>query len=75
MTLLLAWSIGATWAQPAPLPLRTSPLLEEAVSERQRSEGAVFVKGAQITARPDMDLVVQGETSIRRPGLALSARK
>ena len=73
MALLLAWSIGATWAQPAPLPLRTSPLLEEAVSERQRSEGAVFVKGAQITARPDMDLVVQGETSIRRPGLALSA--
>ena len=73
MAVLLAWSIGASWAQPAQLSLRTSPLLEEAVSERQRSEGAVFVKGAQITARPDMDLVVQGETSIRRPGLALSA--
>jgi len=75
MAVLLAWSIGASWAQPAQLALRTSPLLEEAVSERQRSEGAVFVKGAQITARPDMDLVVQGETSIRRPGLALSANR
>jgi LPS-assembly protein len=50
-----------------------SPLLEETVSDRQRSEGAVFVKGAQMTARPDMDLVVQGQASIRRPGLALSA--
>jgi LPS-assembly protein len=48
-------------------------LLEEAVSERQRSEGAVFVKGKRITARPDMDLVIQGQASIRRPGLALSA--
>lgn len=73
LALLLAWGIGATWAQPAQLTLRTSPLLEETVSDRQRSEGAVFVKGAQITARPDMDLVVQGETSIRRPGLAVSA--
>ena len=48
-------------------------MLQEKLSERQRSEGAVFVKGAQITARPDMDLVVQGESSIRRPGLALRA--
>ena len=71
--LLLAWSVGASWAQPPNLNLRSSPLLEETVSERQRSEGAVFVKGAQMTARPDMDLVVQGQASIRRPGLALSA--
>jgi LPS-assembly protein len=73
MALLLACSASASWAQVTQLPLRSSPLLEEKVSERQRSEGAVFVKGAQITARPDMDLVVQGDTSIRRPGLALSA--
>ena len=68
-------TLGASWAQaqPASLPLRRSPLLEEKVSERQQSEGAVFVKGAQITARPDMDLVVQGQASIRRPGLAVSA--
>jgi LPS-assembly protein len=71
--LLLAWSISVSWAQPANLTLRSSPLLEETVSERQKSEGAVFVKGAQITARPDMDLMVQGQASIRRPGLALSA--
>lgn len=68
-------TLGASWAQaqPAGLPLRSSPLLEEKVSERQQSEGAVFVKGEQITARPDMDLVVKGQASIRRPGLAVSA--
>ena len=73
LALLLACGVGASWAQPLNLQLRSSPLLEEVVSERQRFEGAVFVKGAQITARPDMDLVVQGQASIRRPGLALSA--
>jgi LPS-assembly protein len=73
LALLMVWGVGASWAQPVSLTLRSSPLLEEAVSERQKSEGAVFVKGAQITARPDMDLVVQGQASIRRPGLALSA--
>jgi LPS-assembly protein len=73
MALLLAWNVGASWGQSAQLSLRSSPLLEETVSERQRSEGAVFVKGAQITARPDMDLLVQGQASIRRPGLSLSA--
>lgn len=68
-------TLGASWAQaqPAGLPLRSSPLLEEKVSERQQSEGAVFVKGEQITARPDMDLVIQGRANIRRPGLAVSA--
>ena len=71
--LLLALSVSASWGQPAHLSLRSSPLLEETVSERQQSEGAVFVKGAQITARPDMDLVVEGQASIRRPGLALRA--
>jgi LPS-assembly protein len=73
MALLLACSVSASWAQTAQLTLRSSPLLEEALSDRQRSEGAVFVKGGQITARPDMDLVVQGQASLRRPGLAVSA--
>jgi LPS-assembly protein len=71
----LLWVMASSWAQaqPAGLPLRSSPLLEEAVTDRQKSEGAVFVKGNDITARPDMDLVVEGQASVRRPGLALSA--
>ena len=71
----LLWVLGSSWAQaqPVSLPLRSSPLLEETVTDRQKSEGAVFVKGQEITARPDMDLVIEGQASIRRPGLAVSA--
>ena len=73
VALLCAMATSWAQAQPAGLPLRSSPLLEEAVTDRQKSEGAVFVKGNDITARPDMDLVVKGQASIRRPGLALIA--
>lgn len=68
-------TIGMGWAQSQPLglPLRSSPLLEEKISDRQQAEGAVFVNGQQITVRPDMDLVVEGQASIRRPGLAVRA--
>jgi LPS-assembly protein len=68
-------TIGMGWAQAQPigLPLRSSPLLEERISQRQQAEGAVFVNGQQITVRPDMDLVIQGQASIRRPGLAVRA--
>ena len=73
MALLLAWSIGATWAQPAQLPLRTSPLLEEAVSDRQKKEAPTFVQAQQLTVRPDLDVQLQGQATIRRPGLSIRA--
>jgi LPS-assembly protein len=71
--LLCGMAIHGPQAYAAGLFLRSSPLLEEAVTERQQAEGAVFVTGQQIIARPDVDLVVQGQASIRRPGLAVSA--
>ena len=70
---LCSLCMAGAWAQPTGLPLRSSPLLEEAISDRQKAEGAVFVNGQQMTARPDMDLLIQGEASVRRPGLALRA--
>lgn len=60
-------------AQGTGLSLRSSPMLEERISERQRSEGAIFVGGDQVTARPDMDLVIDGQATVRRPGLAVKA--
>jgi LPS-assembly protein len=60
-------------AQGTGLPLRSSPMLEERISERQRNEGAVFVSGDQVTARPDMDLVIDGQATVRRPGMAIKA--
>jgi LPS-assembly protein len=50
-------------------------MLEEKISERQRSEGAIFVGGEQITARPDMDLLIDGQATVRRPGMAIKADK
>ena len=70
---LCSLCMAGAWAQTTGLPLRSSPLLEEAISDRQKAEGAVFVNGQQMTARPDMDLLIQGEASVRRPGLALRA--
>ena len=68
------WAIGnLAQAQSTGLTLRSSPVLEEKISERQRSEGAIFVDGDQITARPDMDLVIDGQATVRRPGLAIKA--
>ena len=68
------WAIASTaQAQGTGLILRSSPVLEEKISERQRSEGAIFVGGEQITARPDMDLLIDGQATVRRPGLAIKA--
>ncbi len=56
VAVLLSLNAAGAQAQSAGLPLRSSPLLEEKVSAREKSEGAVFVQGQTITARPDMDL-------------------
>ena len=72
LAVLWAWG-GQAQAQPSGLTLRSSPVLEEKISERQRTEGAVFVGGEQITARPDMDLIIEGQATVRRPGLTVKA--
>ncbi len=72
LAVLWAWG-GQVQAQPSGLTLRSSPVLEEKISERQRTEGAVFVGGEQITARPDMDLIIEGQATVRRPGLTVKA--
>lgn len=74
IALAVLWAIaGQAHAQTTGLTLRKSPVLEERISERQRTEGAIFVGGEQITARPDMDLVIEGQATVRRPGLSIKA--
>ncbi len=74
MAIAVLWALGSlAQAQSTGLTLRTSPLLEEKISKRQLGEGAIFVDGAQITARPDMDLVIEGQATLRRPGLSIQA--
>jgi LPS-assembly protein len=74
VAIAVLWALGSlAQAQSTGLTLRTSPLLEEKISKRQLGEGAIFVDGAQITARPDMDLVIEGQATLRRPGLSIQA--
>lgn len=55
------------------MSLRTSPLLQEAISERQKKEGASYIEAQQITVRPDLDLSLEGQAMVRRPGLSIRA--
>lgn len=64
---------GVTAVAPAGLVLRSSPLLEEALSQRQEQEGALYLQGQRLRVRPDLDMVLEGEASIRKPGVSIQA--
>ena len=55
------------------LQLRISPLLKEKLSETEKSDTPLFVRGQDMRARTDLDMVVEGEAELRRPGLSISA--
>jgi LPS-assembly protein len=61
---------AATWPG---LVLRSSPLLEEAISPRQEQEGAIYLQGQRLRVRPDLDVVIEGAASIRKPGVSVQA--
>jgi LPS-assembly protein len=61
-------------AGPVPgLGLRSSPLLEETISQRQAQEGAVYIQGQNLRVRPDLDMVIEGGASLRKPGVSVQA--
>ena len=64
---------GGAATAPAGLVLRSSPLLEEAISQRQEQEGAIYLQGQRLRVRPDLDMVIEGEASIRKPGVSIQA--
>jgi len=53
--------------------LRASPMLQEKISNTERHQAPIFTEGASITARPDMDMVIQGNARLRRSGLSVRA--
>ncbi len=74
----IAWAVLCAWpglslADATGLRLRSSPLLEEAISQRQDKEGAIHVGGQSMRLRPDLDLVIEGRATIRKPGLSIQA--
>ncbi len=55
--------------------LQNSLRLEEKISDLERKQSPVFVSGQRIDARPDLDLVVEGDASLRKQGLTVRAQR
>lgn len=57
------------------LVLKNSIRLEEKISDAERKQSPVFVSGERISARPDLDLVIDGNASLRKQGLTVRAQR
>ena len=53
--------------------LRISPMLQERISDKERSQSPVFLEGQSITGQPDLDVVIEGNARLRRSGLSVKA--
>ena len=51
--------------------LKNSPRLEEKLTDADRTKSPIHVSGQGIKARTDLDLLIQGEASIRKQGLVI----
>lgn len=78
----VAWAIlglfqGAVWAQTAtedaPLQLKASPMLDEALSEEMRQQMPTFVSGDRISGQQDLETVVEGHAELRRADTVIRA--
>jgi LPS-assembly protein len=57
------------------LRLQNSPRLEEKISEQERKQSPTFVTGQKINARPDLDLLIEGDATLRKQGLNVKAQR
>ena len=64
--------VAQAWAQ-APLKLKSSPLLQEAIDASVRSQLPTFVTGDRLFGRPDLETVVQGDAVLRRGDTVIHA--
>jgi LPS-assembly protein len=56
-----------------PLPLQTSPLLQEKINPASRPSLPSFVTGDTLTGRPDLETVVQGRAMMRKGDVVIQA--
>ena len=59
----------------ASVVLQSSLRLEEKISDLERKQSPVFVSGQRIDARPDLDLVIEGDAILRKQGLSVRAQR
>jgi len=63
---------------PAAVPvviLQNSIRLEEKISEVERKQSPLFISGKRIDARPDLDMVIEGDALLRKQGLTVKAQR
>ena len=53
--------------------LKNSIRLEEKISEVERKQSPLFISGKRIDARPDLDMVIEGDALLRKQGLTVKA--
>ena len=53
--------------------LQNSIRLEEKISEVERKQSPLFISGKRIDARPDLDMVIEGDAMLRKQGLTVKA--
>ena len=56
-----------------PLQLLSSPRLQEGFGQAQLDAAPVFLMGEQISGRPDLETIVQGQAEMRKPGTVIKA--
>ncbi len=57
----------------APLPLKSTSRLADAIGQAQLDAAPTFLMGEQITGRPDLETIVQGQAEMRKPGTVIKA--
>ena len=62
-----------TSAWDAPLPLRSSPLLQDVIPDAVRPQLPVFVKGDHISGQTDLNAVIEGNAELRRGDTVIHA--
>jgi len=72
---LAVWGVaGQALAQTdAPLQLKPTPALDDALTAAQRKEAPVFLQGARISGRADLETVVQGDAEMRKADTIIRA--
>lgn len=75
--LMLGMAAAQTFAQEPDddqgLTLRPSERLAENVNATQAQQAPIFVEGDRMSGRPDLDVEVEGQAELRKPGLVIKA--
>ncbi len=60
-------------AENAPVPLKTTPLLQDQLDEEIRRLQPTFIFGDHLSGRPELETVVDGNAEFRRTGMVMRA--